>query len=679
LAEAGSSEEQLRLLKERQSQFAEGSDEWKAYQDQIDGVMERQEQEAEQREDAQWNYNYSLADTATKLDMLKDKLAGVEEGSVEYYRILGQINQVEQQLEREREAAAKKAAGAGGAGGPPKIEPPGKPETEGDDDDGGADERDAQRLIDMQKAFYQAKIRSTAREIGDAIKSLWPRILSGEMMAAIAEGFGKAATAIVIEGNKLLGFFLQAIATGWGPVMTFFGNNLAGLVRGIGAAAPGFITAFLSIFTTIQQFIVGQGPGMLATFLMAVIFPFVNEIIAALPGIVGAFSQWIAATWEWMYAALPGLTAGLMNIISLIQNWVIQQVPVLATMLGEWAVAFVMWLPEAISQLMAGLLGMLGVIITWVVNNAPMILSTLLTWSAAFTQWLTGTAIPALFTALGTLLSNMLNWIVTNGPGILAQLGQWARQFAQWALDAAPGMGLALGQLLGGIMDFITTGAPGILEKLVEWGTQFVQWVVDSTPGMLVALADMLTALAGWVTTVAPEVASFATQIGTALVDGIREGIGNSWGKFLQWIRSKVMELPEPVRTALGISSPSTVMADITEDIPPGMQMGVERTLPKLLRYMGGVANQVSAQAQGIADDVAGAGMGANIADAFTQGRQAAIEGVGAGIAPVPAAVAPKGDTFIIEIRDNQIANDIDLQQISYHVARQIQQHRSRG
>lgn len=63
-------------------------------------------EDIEAAEQAQWRYNYTLADTSGKLDMLRQKLSGVREGSEEYYDILTQIASLE-----------KSRAGGGGGGG----------------------------------------------------------------------------------------------------------------------------------------------------------------------------------------------------------------------------------------------------------------------------------------------------------------------------------------------------------------------------------------------------------------------------------------------------------------------------------------------------------------------------------------------------------------------------------
>jgi hypothetical protein len=111
----------LEILRNRLAGVQEGTKEWYDIQLQIRRLEEQQASEQQRIADqaakeeadrikAEEDYQYSLLNTAGKLDFLKNKLAGVEEGSVEYYRILGQIRQLESQ-------SSGAAGGGGGAGG----------------------------------------------------------------------------------------------------------------------------------------------------------------------------------------------------------------------------------------------------------------------------------------------------------------------------------------------------------------------------------------------------------------------------------------------------------------------------------------------------------------------------------------------------------------------------------
>lgn len=76
--------------------------------DDLDKINKKAEKANEDKVKAERDYQYSIADTGGKLAILKDELSKVEKGSVEYYNILGKINQLESQK------PARSGSGAGG-------------------------------------------------------------------------------------------------------------------------------------------------------------------------------------------------------------------------------------------------------------------------------------------------------------------------------------------------------------------------------------------------------------------------------------------------------------------------------------------------------------------------------------------------------------------------------------
>ncbi len=69
--------------------------------------MDDAAKKAEAATRAQWEYNFSVAGTADRLQMLKDKQAGYATTDAEYWRLQGQINQEEQKRQGELDKLAK--------------------------------------------------------------------------------------------------------------------------------------------------------------------------------------------------------------------------------------------------------------------------------------------------------------------------------------------------------------------------------------------------------------------------------------------------------------------------------------------------------------------------------------------------------------------------------------------
>lgn len=87
--------------------------------------------------------------------------------------------------------------------------------------------------------------------------------------------------------------------------------------------------------------------------------------------------------------------------------------------------------------------------------------------------------------------------------------------------------------------------------------------------------------------------------VGRAIVEGIQSGISSAWSSFTSWIHSKMMELPEAVRTALGIHSPSQVFADqVGAPIIDGIALGITNGASGLMDGLNGVLQNALAAAQ---------------------------------------------------------------------------------
>lgn len=119
-------EEKLNDLYAQRDAAEPGSKEYYELQGQIKDMEEQKTQELEKSKEAQddltqaqWDAAYAAADTAGKLQMQRDKLAGLDQSSVEYWQTLTQVRALEAQQKKEAEGAAgaldKKGKSAGGA------------------------------------------------------------------------------------------------------------------------------------------------------------------------------------------------------------------------------------------------------------------------------------------------------------------------------------------------------------------------------------------------------------------------------------------------------------------------------------------------------------------------------------------------------------------------------------
>lgn len=185
---------------------------------------------------------------------------------------------------------------------------------------------------------------------------------------------------------------------------------------------------------------------------------------------------------------------------------------------------------------------------------------------------LVGTVIGDVFAGIGLVLGVLAGLFQTHHDAIVnVVLIAWATIAGLvqtwWALVSGIitlGLQLLTGDWAGAWLTLQTTAATvwaGILTALQAFWDGFTAIVGLALQG-LVALFTL--SLQGWI------------DIGTAIVEGIKSGITGAWESLKTLLGTLAGELPGPLKTVLGIHSPSTVFADqVGAQIPAGIAQGI--------------------------------------------------------------------------------------------------------
>lgn len=218
-------EGKLAILQGELAKTTEGSAEYYRIKGQITQVEQQHQRELEAggkaneaAAKAQRDFEYATADTAGKMAILQKELAATEQGSAEYWRIKTQLTSVEQQYQREVEAAAKKTdaggkAAAGAAGGvgnlassvaaiTPKLGDMAKETTPVN-----------QAFVDMKDRLLEAQdtimTASPAAQMASDIMAGW-RLVLVELSPAIA-----AISPLIETATSYIGGFVDSVKAGF--------------------------------------------------------------------------------------------------------------------------------------------------------------------------------------------------------------------------------------------------------------------------------------------------------------------------------------------------------------------------------------------------------------------------------------------------------------------------------
>jgi hypothetical protein len=421
-------------------------------------------------------------------------------------------------------------------------------------------------------------------------------------------------------GNDVLPLVSAAIGTlaGWltGAVQT--GMNL---FNSEVSAASGFMTTladplnivigyvttlasnFSAFFSTVQSG--GDIVGALGA-LLSSNFTAISDAAGALvdwiantglPMFVGAVTEWANAFIAWIGPMIPPMLQELAGMAAQLGDWLIgTALPTIVDNLGQWAIAFVNWIGPQIPPMLEQLGMLAGQMWDWMTGTAlPAIMEKLGQWGAELVAWI-GPQIMPMLGALGGLLAQLAGWLIgTALPTIVGKLLEWGLALVAWIAPHIPDMIAALGGLLASLGGWLLdTALPSIVTQLGQWGQAFLDWVGTTVlPFIGEELGKIALGLYAWITTTRDAIPGKVGEIGANLVSGIRQGIQNAWQGFLNWIGSLMADLPEPIKKALGIGSPSKETATVGGFIMEGLQVGIETGLPAVQTSLQTVSQSV--------------------------------------------------------------------------------------
>lgn len=451
---------------------------------------------------------------------------------------------------------------------------------------------------------------------GDTFTSLAGTVTQ-PLFDAFSEGLGVVNSELA-EGTPMMEAAASAIGESLVPAAEWLGGAMAGAAQGL--------VAFVDMIT--------NADGSLKSFgeIWTELGPVIGD---ALAGVGQGIADFAATIGTALMEAAPGVLASLQELGGKLLAWAGEQAPGWLASLQQLGAALGQWVSANVPTMLASLLEARNALVGWVLDSLPTWAAQLAVLGQAMYQWVVD-ALPGLGTALGevaaTLLAGTGQLIAIAVPKLLELGGQFVTWIATEVLPKLPGQLVTIGAaLLTGIGNFITAVTP----EIVKLAKQFIDWVqkevIPKAPGELARIGTaIVTGIGAFIANVGAE----ANKIGTALTDGIKAGFAAGWGRVKAWIAEQVAKIPEPVRQALGISSPSKVMAALVgRPISEGIALGIGQGAPA-------IEDGALAAVEGGAAVAAGAapGLGKGISDGLAKGISSGIGAVKSAAAKVAAA-----------------------------------------
>jgi len=219
-------------------------------------------------------------------------------------------------------------------------------------------------------------------------------------------------------------------------------------------------------------------------------------------------------------------------------------------------------------------------------------------------EWIVDATPPAL-QKLGEWGTQLWTWITDNTPAWVAKLSKWASAAWQWIVEATGPALQKLKEWGDRLWQWIVDNAPTWAARLGQWARAAWQWIVDMTPIALDKLRDMGGRLMSWIVENAPGWAQKFLDAGRSIVQGLWDGIKEKWNNFTDWFGGVWGGLVDRFKNFFGIHSPSTVFADLGENLMQGLSNGISNAAQLPINAITALATTVQSKTDSMVSAVA--------------------------------------------------------------------------
>ena len=290
----------------------------------------------------------------------------------------------------------------------------------------------------------------------------------------------------------------------------------------------------------------------------------IPKIIELLPKVVQAISATVSALVPALAAALPVLLPALISAVVALLNALVAAFPTIVSVILQALPLLI----KAFVDLFLAILKALPQIVQIISEALPTIINAIvngLTAPEALTAIIMGAV--TLLMALITAIPIIINALVAALPLIVRNIIQ-------------------------------TLTAPQFISAMINAGIELlkatINGILSMRAGVINASLDILSVI---MNALSP---SSMMRIGGDMVRGLWDGISSLGG----WLKDKILgfvrdKIPEPVRKALGISSPSKVFAGFGKNTVQGFAAGVNKNTGLVEKAMNNMADSAIASITG--------------------------------------------------------------------------------
>lgn len=371
-----------------------------------------------------------------------------------------------------------------------------------------------------------------------------------------------------------------------GKMAGVIGGTLADAINLLGERLPEFVDMGVQMITSLVDGLVENIPAITQA-AVDIVISLCDGLISMLPAILDGAAQIIIGLAQGLGKALPELLPKVVEVITALVQTLIDNIHMLIDAalqlimgLAEGLIAAIPVLVEAIPEIITSLIAALLAAIPQIIQAGIQLITSLV---AALPEIITAivAAIPEIINGIITAVIKSIPLIIQAGIDLLIALIQALPQIITTIVGAIP-------QIIGGIVDALI----GNIDKIIMAGVQLFIALIENLPTIIIEIVKAVPQIITGIVDAFGSLAYKLVEAGGNLLKGLWEGISGAaswlWEKVSGWASGLV----DGIKNFFGIHSPSTVFAEIGDNMAAGIGVGFGDE-------MGGVGNDMSAAVAG--------------------------------------------------------------------------------
>ena len=468
-----------------------------------------------------------------------------------------------------------------------------------------SNEQERQALImDTLNGLYDdaaTKYKEVNKDLMDAQRAESELADATAQLGAVAE---PVTTSFKLMGAEFLNSLL--------PSVKELGSGFTDLINGTKGAEEGIATALTNIVTSVLTKLTQIMP-QVASIAVSLITNLSQSILSMLPQVLDLGLQIITQLIQGITSAAPDLIDSIISCISGLIDAILDNLPLILEAGIELLVALGEGLLDALPDLLKKVPEIIDALCSTIVKLVPEIIEAGVTLLTALTEDL-----PYIIECICDAIPVIINAIVSNIEVLVPAL-----------VNAGVMLLTALVKNLPLILATILLAVSQILSSILASLSEAIPRLISAGYSLLTAIVGKIGEAAAWI---GNKVKTIVTAIKTAITSKIEEfknigkdivkGLWNGISDMTDWIKGKITgfagSITSGVKDALGIHSPSKVMAEeVGKWIPEGIAVGIDKNAKSAINSMKNLAmDTVGATQSGLST---GGAVGGGVVNNFTQ------------------------------------------------------------